>query len=629
MKFKKLMLIGLLLMAILTIGAASATDDVNATDDALQQDDSQSLPIEDSQDSDKLEASDEDCLSNPSVDLEEGNTFEIGKENENDIGINLDEDFQGYVSVSLNGNSVKLAMHDDGEGEIIYYIGDNAGYDSGYIDDDDEYSLCIDRLAPGRYLLEIVITDLSYHPVLYKAANITVKQKGVETEIGLELADDDQYIQGQAGNIINITAPAGIIHNLKITINDADYSSSFKIISATKGYLDISQLNSGFYRMVVSGGGLSENTTFEVKTDTEHPPEGSIAYPNLDKFYSGSQKSIFLVLPKNATGELLIKDEDEVVYFEEYLENGYASFSLADLPVNDYVLKASYTGYDYDVNEVTISFSVLPKISMPSRMTVGEKKYITVDFVNNVYGTVKFYVDYAEYDEVYIENRNRASFSLVNIDDGEFDLAIEFIGDDGAYFYSDDLPNYYNCHIEIMEVRPRYVGGSNIVMNYAEGKVYKFTVYGRNGKLAEEDEYVEITIGREVYEASTNSRGVVIFKIPDSVTPGKYKIVVNYDDEIQARHALVVKRILKLSKVNVRASGKKLVIKATLKKGMNKKKIIFKFNGKKYSAKTNRKGVAKVVINENVLKRLKVGKRIRYQATYLKDTVKKSVKVGK
>jgi len=96
---------------------------------------------------------------------------------------------------------------------------------------------------------------------------------------------------------------------------------------------------------------------------------------------------------------------------------------------------------------------------------------------------------------------------------------------------------------------------------------------------------------------------------------------------------LTVKQILTLKKVTVKKSAKKLVLTATLKKVKGKflksKKITFKFNGKTFKAKTDKKGVAKVTIKSSVLKKLKVGKKVTYSATYVKDTVKKSVKVKK
>ena len=73
-------------------------------------------------------------------------------------------------------------------------------------------------------------------------------------------------------------------------------------------------------------------------------------------------------------------------------------------------------------------------------------------------------------------------------------------------------------------------------------------------------------------------------------------------------------------------------MQATLKQGktpLKNKKITFKFNGKKYTVKTNKKGVAKVTIKKNILKKLKVGKKVKYTVSYGKKTVKKSVKVKK
>ena len=97
--------------------------------------------------------------------------------------------------------------------------------------------------------------------------------------------------------------------------------------------------------------------------------------------------------------------------------------------------------------------------------------------------------------------------------------------------------------------------------------------------------------------------------------------------------AAPAKKVIKLTlkKVNVKKSAKKLVLKATLKiNGKAPKKgtkIKFTFKGKKYIGKTNKKGVAKVTIKKKVLKKLKVGKKVKYTAKYSTKTVKRTAKV--
>ena len=163
-------------------------------------------------------------------------------------------------------------------------------------------------------------------------------------------------------------------------------------------------------------------------------------------------------------------------------------------------------------------------------------------------------------------------------------------------------------------------------MTYGTNKIHKVTVYTTSGKFAEEGEYVEIKIGKKTFDTAVGKNGVVKFKIPKSIAPGKYKIKTVYENKaVQSK--IVIKHLLKLKKAKVKSSAKKLVLKATLKKGMKNKKVIFKFNGKKIKAKTNKKGVAKAVVKNKILKKLKVGKKVKYSATYMKDTVKKSVKV--
>ena len=71
------------------------------------------------------------------------------------------------------------------------------------------------------------------------------------------------------------------------------------------------------------------------------------------------------------------------------------------------------------------------------------------------------------------------------------------------------------------------------------------------------------------------------------------------------------------------------------------KKITFRFKGKTYKAKTNKKGIAKVKIKKKVIKKLKKGKTYKVKITYaikdkygngyvtIKNAVKCKVKVKK
>ena len=156
------------------------------------------------------------------------------------------------------------------------------------------------------------------------------------------------------------------------------------------------------------------------------------------------------------------------------------------------------------------------------------------------------------------------------------------------------------------------------------------TLYGNDGKpLA--NAAVEFLIGnRLISKVNTNANGVAGVSI--SSNPGTYSLSIKAPGKTVTKK-LTVEHIISLKTVKIKRSAKKLVLTATLKKVNGKylkgKKITFKFNGKKYSAKTNKKGVAKVTIKKNVLKKIKKGKKVTYQATYLKDTVKKKSKVKK
>ena len=177
-------------------------------------------------------------------------------------------------------------------------------------------------------------------------------------------------------------------------------------------------------------------------------------------------------------------------------------------------------------------------------------------------------------------------------------------------------------------VDPKIVA-SNVNAVYSAGSYYTIKVYGNDGKLAND---VTVKITGKISKTLRTLNGIAKFKITQ--VPGKYKITINALGK-KVTKTITVKHIVTLKTATLKKSAKKLTLQATLAKAngkyLAKKTITFKINGKKVAtAKTNSKGVAKITIkNPSVVKNLKVGKKATYQATYLKDTVKKTAKIKK
>lgn len=197
-----------------------------------------------------------------------------------------------------------------------------------------------------------------------------------------------------------------------------------------------------------------------------------------------------------------------------------------------------------------------------------------------------------------------------------------------------------------------YISNSKFTNNKASengGAVY-FKCHGNTGhyddnkKWVSEVEYFENLIQGSTFTKNSATKGGAIygFKSSTSDKHGAKAVKCTFEankatngrDIYGGTTSNSVFNYLKLTlkTVKVKKSAKKLVLTAKLTKGkslIKGKTITFKFNGKTYKAKTNSKGIAKITVNKNILKKLKVGKKIYYQAKYNKLTVKKSTKVKK
>lgn len=87
-----------------------------------------------------------------------------------------------------------------------------------------------------------------------------------------------------------------------------------------------------------------------------------------------------------------------------------------------------------------------------------------------------------------------------------------------------------------------------------------------------------------------------------------------------------IKRVLIFKNTIVKKSAKYAILQAALKKGkvaIRNQWVVFKFNGRTFKAKTNAYGIAKVAVKKAFFAKLPVGRKVIYQATYIKDTIRK------
>lgn len=257
-------------------------------------------------------------------------------------------------------------------------------------------------------------------------------------------------------------------------------------------------------------------------------------------------------------------------------------------------------------------------------------KDIRMYYNNGTKYTVKVYGDNAKLvgsNQVVVIKLNKKTYKVKTNSKGVLSLKIPKSLKPGTYTIT---ATYRGQTIRnTVKVLSRIAGNKNVNMYYFDGSKYSVKVYGKTGKLLSK-QTVTIKINKKTYKVKSNKKGVASLKIPKTVKPGTYTIYASYAG-LTVRNKVKVKQVLSSQKTKtVKRWWKKFTLKATLKNGkkpLKGKKISFKFKGKTYKAKTNSKGVAKVTIKRKVIRKLKRGKSYKVSIIYLKDTIKRTVKV--
>ncbi|MBQ2653641.1 MAG: hypothetical protein IJF83_08795 [Methanobrevibacter sp.] len=205
---------------------------------------------------------------------------------------------------------------------------------------------------------------------------------------------------------------------------------------------------------------------------------------------------------------------------------------------------------------------------------------------------------------------------------------ISFIYNEGIWedFYQ-ETGAIFNIKAYTVADDSKIINNNDISVDYAGGKYFSVKVVTADGHAVGAGASVKFTINGKTTTVKTDKNGIAKIKIND--VPGKYTIKTRYNGKTYS-NKVTVKQVLTTSKMTVKKTAKSFTMQAKLKingKLVKGKTVKFKLNGKTYTAKTNSKGIAKVTVKKNDILKLKKGKTYTVKVTYLKDTIKTTVKV--
>lgn len=331
-------------------------------------------------------------------------------------------------------------------------------------------------------------------------------------------------------------------------------------------------------------------------------------------------------LPSGATGSLKFYVDGKLVDTQKGI------VTLFRMPKNtkfgEHTLKFTYTGdkkYPKETitKKISYTYHYYPRYRNwlffnDQQLVEGNKNILSFSGPSDFKGTVSITIAGEKISKKV--NGGDVEFDLSKFKAGTYTVKVESSGS-GKF----TKQSYYLYDFEILPKVVNIKASANSI--YYDG-YYTIKVTYINGSAAK-NVPVDILFGGYTYLEKTNDKGIVKIRIYEP-KPGKCDLTIT-SKYSKVEKYVKVKHIVSLSSVKVKRSAKKLVLTAALKKGktpISGKKVTFKFNGKVVGeVKTNSKGIAKVTIKSNVLKQLKVGKKVTYQAAYKKDSVKRTVKV--
>ena len=303
---------------------------------------------------------------------------------------------------------------------------------------------------------------------------------------------------------------------------------------------------------------------------------------------------------------------------DQTLVGGKAMF-IINLPSTPTVLK-SYVKYGDEIKNITIESIAHDSIESISQNANDD---IIVKLSSGATGTIIVNINGVNYiaDAV----NGTATVRPKGLVNGEYTAIVLYSGDD-------EYSNEWSIIPINITQSPVYKLTQNKDINvmYSGKASYKVLVMKDGKPVAGEN--VVISFNGKNNNVKTDANGYATLNLDTGIKPGSYNVKTTYNG-VSATNKVNIKQIIKASDKKVKKSAKTTKVKISLSKVDGKylkgKTLKVKFNGKTYKVKTNSKGVGIWKVKKSMVKKLKVGKKVKYTITYGKDALTKKLIIKK
>lgn len=512
------------------------------------------------------------------------------------ITVNLPEAISGIVNVTVNNKTYFLDVNNEALVNVT-------------IDD---------FLDEGNYTANVYFFDKVNHIHGLTSVNFIVSKVD---DYQIDVIAPSEIKVGENATL-KIIVPSDATGNIGVFAGDKNYT---KELTNSTINIDIPNLVVGNNNLIVKFSGnkkYREKTKNVIVTVDKIDPLINIITPSDVKV--GDDVNITFNLAKDATGNVTVELNN--IKQNLTIVNGVATLNLIFSKEGTYTIIVNYKGNDKyysNLNTSSIKVSKVQIVNIDKVLDINPFKdngpYFAINLPLDATGNLTVSVGGKNYVETLV--KGNAKIKILELCEGKHNVNISYSGDDKYESFAK------NISVSILETK---LVGNNVVTFYTGENIFKVRL--TQGNIALSGKTITFKVNGKKIFAKTDKNGFASFKINLNPNSKKYTITSMYNG-IKTTNKITVKSIVIAKNLKVKKSAKTLKIKISLKKINGKylkgKKITLKFNGKKYKAKTNKKGLATFNIKKNVLKKLKVGKKYTYKVFYLKDNVNKKITVKK